>query len=142
MMGEKSCISCIYGAGKAMLMLRLCDGQAERPRKGLARSYRSFCFCHCGDTDMKTRPLSIPAQQDEISNVLKGHPHIFVAREDLSTSEVLCCGLTFRDLSQASIGLHHCLRFSKLFIVPNTFPLSSAAAVGLELSLQQHHDER
>lgn len=48
---------------------------------------------------MKTRPLSIPAEQDAISNALKGQPHIFVAREDLSTSELLYCGLTFRDLS-------------------------------------------
>lgn len=38
-------------------------------------------------TDMKTRPPPNPAEQDKISNALKGHLHIFVARKDLSTSE-------------------------------------------------------
>lgn len=98
---------CIYAARWQCQCSVCCDGQAERPWKSSARSYQSFCFCHCGDTDMKTRLPSIPAEQDEISNALKGHPHIFVAREDLSTSEVLCCGLTFRNLSQTSIRMQH-----------------------------------
>lgn len=112
MMGEKSAVFTLPG-GYANAASAVMDRQNGHGKVQLVAPGALVSVAAVKQTRRRGRPR-IQLSGTKISNALKGHPHIFVARDDLSTSGLLCCGLTFGDLSQTSIRTQgHCLRFFK-----------------------------